>query len=177
MRRSFPIFLLVISVLGCGSEPTQPSAEDCDPPEDPQSFEIGTGEHCFARVESGATVPLMAGPQGGFHVWLAVGCTDCGDDVWLRERVFDASGVEMTNLMSESYVDLAGEAWPQQAGIQLIMPGFDGESDRLPVGTALRIQVEALDQGGKVTHTADMNVVLGETETWDDGSSCSNCNG
>ncbi len=176
MTRASSTFLFVSMLLGCSGEPSEPSPEDCEPPSDPQAFEIGTGEHCFARVESGATVPLMAGPQGGYHVWLAVGCTDCGAEVRLRERVFAEDGTEMTGLATESYVDLAGDAWPQHAGIQLGMPGFEDESDRLPVGTPLRVQVEALDQGGSVIHTAELSLVLGETEAWDDGSRCADCN-
>jgi hypothetical protein len=32
--------------------------------------ELGTGETAFEPLRDGATLPLVAGPQGGHHVWL-----------------------------------------------------------------------------------------------------------
>src|SRR5687768_6189451 len=49
----------------------------CDTPPDPETFEMGTGEHCFARLSANQAVDLISGPQGGYHVWLAIGCADC----------------------------------------------------------------------------------------------------
>lgn len=174
MRQLVPLFLMLATVTACGDD--QPSPEDCDPPSAPQAFEVGTGEHCFARVQAGETLPLMAGPQGGYHVWLAVGCQDCGVEAHLRARVFAEDGTEMSDLATEQLVELGGDAWPQHAGIQLGMPGFDGESDRLPVGTPLRVQVETVDGSGSPTHTGEMSFILGETQSWDDGGGCSDCN-
>ncbi len=35
-------------------------------------LEVGEGRDAFAAIEDGATLTLEAGPQGGYHVWLAV---------------------------------------------------------------------------------------------------------
>lgn len=173
MRQLVPLVLTITTAVACGDEP---SPEDCDPPSDPQAFEVGTGELCFTRVQAGETLPLMAGPQGGYHVWLAVGCKDCGEEAHLRMRVFAEDGTEMSDLATEQFVPLGGDAWPQHAGIQLGMPGFDGESGRLPVGTPLRVQVETVDGSGSATHAGEMSFILGETESWDGGGRCSDCN-
>ncbi len=34
--------------------------------------EVGTGESAFQPLEPGASVNIVAGPQGGFHIWMAV---------------------------------------------------------------------------------------------------------
>lgn len=61
--RARPRFLLlawgVLGLAGCGAE-------------EPSFFEVGTGESTFEPLDEGATVPLIHGPQGGYHVWLGV---------------------------------------------------------------------------------------------------------
>src|SRR4051812_16305154 len=53
----------------------------CDDPPSPQMFEIGTGEKCFSRLTANQVIPVKQGPQGGFHLWLAMGCSDCPEKV------------------------------------------------------------------------------------------------
>src|SRR5690606_4066888 len=61
----------------------------CADPADPAVFEIGTGQTCFERLTAGQTVAAIQGPQGGFHLWLAVGCADCGAQAVVRYGVKD----------------------------------------------------------------------------------------
>lgn len=79
---------LLLALIGCddgGTDPMpspepQPSADDAslepepDVPPLPDAalaafVEIGTGARRYARLEAGQEVPIIQGPQGGFHVW------------------------------------------------------------------------------------------------------------
>ncbi len=176
MRSLLGLLLTLAAVTGCDDAP---SPEDCDPPPGADSFEVGTGETCFERVSAGASVPLIAGPQGGYHVWLAVGCADCGAEAHIRARVFAEDGTEMADLAIEQVVDLVGDAWPQHAGIQLGMPGgeFDVEAAPLPAGTKLRARVETIGADGLPLHASELDFVIGETVDWEpEGGGCSDCN-
>jgi hypothetical protein len=176
MRRSCLAATFALLV-GCSS---QPDAEpfECTPPEGAQTFEAGTGEFCFQRVTPSERVDLMAGPQGGYHLWLAVGCADCGDSMKVRTQVFDATGavLEGTHLR-EQFVELVGDAWPQHAGIQIAMPGGEWAGGDEPLqppapGTPLTIRVEALDASGGLLHAVDMPITVGDQEDW---SGCGDC--
>jgi hypothetical protein len=180
-----PLALLISLSAGCSPEP----GEGCDPPANAGAFEAGTGEMCFERIEPEGSVPLMAGPQGGYHLWLAIGCTDCGPDVRVRATVSDAStGEEISS--TEHFAELVGGEWPQLPGIQISMPGssWGGEEEedaRVPEGTALTMRVEAVsDEGDAILHEVEIPFVLGDTVSWDPcetnpGSDqcCSGCNG
>ncbi len=162
--RTASLLLLLPLLLACGD----PSPEDCDPPSRAQAFEVGTGELCFERVPSGSVVPLISGPQGGYHVWLAIGCADCGREAHIRARVFGEDGAELPNLATEEIVELAGDEWPQHPGFQLGMPGdpFGDFEDPLPTGTRLRVVVEVLGATEPPLHSAEIDFVLGEIESW-----------
>ena len=84
------VLLLSVGMCACddgGSDPMpspepdpQPTADDAslEPEADvpplpdaapPAFIEIGTGARRYARLEAGQEVPIIQGPQGGFHVW------------------------------------------------------------------------------------------------------------
>jgi len=54
--------LAVVVLVACGGTPI----------EGPPSIEVGTGQFDFEPVKEGQEVPIVRGPQGGDHVWLAV---------------------------------------------------------------------------------------------------------
>lgn len=52
---------LFLAWVGCtGTEPTGPA-----------ELIVGTGEYTFEAVADGQDVDIVAGPQGGYHVWVA----------------------------------------------------------------------------------------------------------
>lgn len=171
------LFALSTSLLLACS--TEPEPVECTAPDSAESFEAGTGEVCFERVEDGATIPLMEGPQGGWHIWLAVGCSDCGTSARLRAVVTDPTdGAEIVPT-TEVYLDLSTDAWPQVAGIQLSMPDPYEVGSKSLEGTPLSIHVEALDpETAEPIHAVDLSAVLGATQYWDpcdanpDGPDC-----
>lgn len=44
----------------------------CSTPDDEQSLTLGQGRYAYEALEDGAIMTLEAGPQGGYHVWLAL---------------------------------------------------------------------------------------------------------
>ncbi len=157
------------------------SAVECEAPPAAETFEVGTGEVCFERVAADGIQPMMEGPQGGYHLWLAFVCSDCGPSVTLEAEAADANGPVGSRI--EQVIDLdAGMV----AGIQLPMPGdpWDENSIKLEEGTALTINVKLSSSSGAVLHEAAVERTVGPTEVWDycathpDDGCCANpCDG
>mgnify|MGYP001369198452 CR=1 FL=1 len=144
----------------------------CDPPASPLAFELGTGEKCFERLSPGSEVPMMQGPQGGYHLWVALGCTDCGGQAHVKFGVDDpATGAPITGTgPTEQVVDLNGDAWPQRAGIIQGLPGLSWDpkySPPLPQGTPITLWLQVLDSGAAIIHESSFDLVIGETLVWD----------
>lgn len=162
--------LLTVTSVACGE--SGPSPEDCTPPAETPDFAIGTGELCFAPLADGEVVPMMNGPQGGYHVWLAIGCTDCGGSVQISYKLLDPETEELipgTYDLNQANAVLGGD-WPQAAGIQMAMPGseWDEESGALPKGTKILVQVTVENAGAsEPLHTGEVTIEIGDTKTWD----------
>lgn len=173
--------LVLAFTAACGE--SGPSPEDCSPPAETPSFAIGTGELCFTALADGDVVPMMSGPQGGYHVWLAIGCTDCGSSAQVAYKLLDPETKELvpgTYDLNQENIVLGGD-WPQAAGIQMALPGssWDEESDPpLAKGTKILVHVEVEANQGAVFHEGEVEVEIGATQSWDpcdanpDGDCC-----
>ncbi|MEC7241888.1 MAG: hypothetical protein VXW32_11715 [Myxococcota bacterium] len=53
---------LLLTLLGCASGPVDAGVEWA------QAIEIGTGEWEWSTLEDGADIPVIMGPQGGYHL-------------------------------------------------------------------------------------------------------------
>lgn len=62
--------LFSAALAGCGESRAETGAVD---------LSVGTGEDAYQPVAKGSTIPLMKGPQGGFHLWIALRCDGCKD--------------------------------------------------------------------------------------------------
>lgn len=144
----------------------------CDPPPSPEAFEIGTGEVCFERLEAGQVVPLVQGPQGGFHVWVAMSCVGCGAEMHLRYGALDPTTDEHfeNTYPSEGLFQLSGDASARQrAMLTAVMPGLPWDPENFPPlekGASVRLYVEHLEDG-VVVERSEIDVVLGDTVSWD----------
>lgn len=170
MRRATSLLAAALLLSACGSSESN-SPDLCDPPDSPADFEVGTGEKCFERLAAEAEIPLIRGPQGGYHLWLAVGCADCGDKPHLKygARSSDSEEPLPGTYVADRHVPLEGDSWGQVAGIQLSMPGlsWDEENDPPPAkGTRLFLWADVVN-GSQVVHHAEVPVVLGDTVYWD----------
>lgn len=165
-------------------DPTvDPTDEDaCDPPSNPAAFEVGTGESCFERLSENGEIALMSGPQGGYHLWLSIGCADCGDQVLVAYGVRDpATGQALEGTIdSAAMIELSGGTWRQVAGFQVPIPGVQWDPEMAPPakGTPIVLWAAAKDGSGEVLHEAEIPLFIGETATWDpcvenpDGDDC-----
>ena len=173
---------------GQGGEGTggSPPPITCEAPADPQPFEVGTGEACFERLADDAPITQWSGPQGGYHLFLSVGCADCGDSVVVRSSVLDPQTGELVEGSYQNSV-LAHltewDGWPQHAGVQVTMPGIQWDLENAPPlaeGTPilLSVQLLAVDES-TVLHELDKPLTIGPTSSWDpcdlhpEGACCS----
>ncbi|MEM1414321.1 MAG: hypothetical protein AAGH15_05455 [Myxococcota bacterium] len=65
MRPPFVVALVLAAALGCGEGA---GAGDL-------TLELGAGETAYAPLADFTELPLVAGPQGGHHVWIAMRAT------------------------------------------------------------------------------------------------------
>lgn len=153
------------------SSTTTTTAVVCKTPPDMGAFEIGTGEKCFEALAAEGEVNLMSGPQGGFHVWLAVGCTDCGTVVHMKYGVHaigSTTPLEGT-YDEEAMVELAGEDWPQKAGLIVHMPGENWDPVTYPPpakGDKVLLWADAYAPNGDLWHHGEVIVTIGDIVDW-----------
>ncbi len=165
--------LALLGLTGCGS-----GAGSCDAPSSPAAFELGTGEVCFARLAPGQTVPEIAGPQGGFHVWTAVGCSDCGASAIIEFGTKNAkTKAWLVGAPQKQKIDLGTGDWGQHAGLTASLPGDTSfaPDEQLPKGAHVILAVRALDEKGAELHAAEVELVLGDVEPWSACSSEKTC--
>ncbi len=154
-------------------------ASPCALPPAPQPFEIGTGEACFERLVPQQVIPVMQGPQGGYHLWLAIGCGDCGAKATIAYGVKDPATNDWYAGTGElkQVVELGAGEWRQRAGVTAFLPGIVWDPmSSLPKGTHVRLTASILDEAMNPVHTGEVEVVLGDIEMWsppcDPGPSC-----
>ncbi|WP_437274436.1 hypothetical protein WME90_24625 [Sorangium sp. So ce375] len=157
-----------------GSSTGEGGGDGCRLPDEPAVFEIGTGETCFESIEDGATLPVMAGPQGGYHLWFAVGCSDCGARARVRYSVKDPATGDLfpSGVPQEGMIELRPGEFPHAFGLIAFLPGRVWEPAAvLKEGTHVILAAEARNDDGSTKHAAQVEVVLGATEAW--GPPCS----
>jgi len=191
LARTSSILLLVASSLvllsGCvtdviDSEETTENNTNDDPNVNPDpnpnpnscaagwdgSFEVGAGEDCFSSLDDGQNVALMAGPQGGFHIWVSVRCRDCARDQLLRYGVQNvetgewAWGEPQEHLVTMDKLD----SYKQAAGLTAFMPG-DSWSGEAPDVLGKRFLIVAEVAAGGEVYTDEVIVVPDRVEYWD----------
>lgn len=59
------------------------------------TLEVGTGQTSFEPLAAGDPIELVAGPQGGYHVFLALRCAGCASPVTVRYGANDATSGEL----------------------------------------------------------------------------------
>lgn len=120
----------------------------------PPLVEVGTGTARFEPLEDGQSTPLIAGAQGGFHLWVAV-----------RARGLDPSGVrvevvtyplEAERPKQTTYHTLAlemREGWLERVGLVQVLSTPECFQDREVV-----VAIDATDAAGRTAH--DERVVI-----------------
>ena len=98
-------FVLLLALLGCSGEgeDADPDLDPCLPGEDADIL-LGIGEFAFEEIGEEAVVELVRGPQGGYHVALAI-----------EARFLDPSTTWDLSLLGEVEGELLGETHPYLA--------------------------------------------------------------
>lgn len=155
-------------------------AAACEPPPAAPVFEAGTGQSCFERLAPGQTVPVIQGPQGGFHIWLAVGCADCGPAPMVEFGVKDLATGEFYPGYpgpQKQVVEATATPWRQKAGLTASLPGMPWDpASQLPKGKHVLLSASVLEVGtSAVLHTSEVEVVLGDVIQWNPCASDPGC--
>ena len=167
--------LALLGLTGCGGSTGSGS---CDAPDSPAAFELGTGEVCFERLTAGQVVPEIAGPQGGFHVWAAVGCGDCGPEAIVEFGTRNAkTKAWLLGDPQKQLVDLGTGDWGQHAGLTAFLPGdtMNAPDEQLPKRAHVILALRVLDKNGNELHAGELSLVLGDLKSWSDCSTEDTC--
>ncbi|MEK6607742.1 MAG: hypothetical protein AABZ30_08795 [Myxococcota bacterium] len=96
------------------------------------SLVVGTGEKTFVALDDVAGVPLIEGPQGGYHVWIALRAREIGPRVAVAYGLRDAqSGEELAieglSLPALDLADASGGA-REFAGLRGFLSLFEAKA-------------------------------------------------
>jgi hypothetical protein len=136
------------------------AASGCEAAEDP-SLSIGKGELSYVDMSEGDTIELVHGPQGGFHVVVALEASHLdSSDTWQAElRGFLAAELRAT---STPYVEMRCnpdtgtlQAW----GFLLIWDALPEDLDRQVV----RIEADVVDAAGTSISSATDVIICDPT--------------
>ncbi|MBE2250538.1 MAG: hypothetical protein IAE78_13465 [Myxococcus sp.] len=107
-------------------------------------LELGTGTQTFAPLVAGQTVPVIAGPQGGFHIWAAVRTRAPLDPTLLRLAVkVKFAGAELTS--TDYRVTLVKNGpYAEWYGMTALVPDPD-----VVRGKPTTVEVVATDSAGR----------------------------
>lgn len=162
---------------GCASEPAVvepvgPPARQACPAGTVCDFdmELGTGLTELELIEPEGEVTVSLGPQGGFHIWLAVRCRDCAPQVLIEYGVrgsADGAWLYGDPLRGIINLDDASDGWRQVAGLYGLLPGGVGEIDY----TGLDVTLEATIEDGDRRSIRTVPVHVARVEVWDCPSS------
>jgi hypothetical protein len=156
------IGLSSLVTLACGgaatsTSPTKTTVDDGS--KAPPTFVVGTGKDAYTATEDGATVEIIHGPQGGYHLWGAFRVK--GISRGIASVTYDVArdGSPVTPLSSTTYeVDpfprAGGREW---AGLIGYVPN---DQLALTANTPVVLSMTLTDASGTVLHD-ERHVVAG----------------
>jgi len=143
-RSILPWLLLALSVAplaGCSSPSPQGDAAVDSPLADrpaivDPTLEIGIGQSAWEPLADGASVELIHGPQGGYHVFARIREQQLGGDVQVTFRVTPAEGGEPINDPADRIRLLEGrgllrtaQGWESSSALLVILARIRGPAD------------------------------------------------
>lgn len=148
-------------LLGCAEGSTDPCESEIAP-----TLEVGTGEVAFEPLETGGELRFIAGPQGGYHVFvslIATGITPGTGSLAEPDDPVVTVDLSSSDKALSTFVDRRRPFAPSGEGLELVgqlvvldhpePPVFDGEP------AALGAVVE--DRCGRmVSDTVEVTLVL-----------------
>jgi hypothetical protein len=141
--------LLLLLSGACSGEPS-PNAEDaggCESLTSPIRVEMGLGFDEYTSAANGESVDIVAGPQGGFHIWTALRVWDVPDRVTitLGARLESGSQVGPPSEVQVRMGDANAEGMRERAGLFTFI---DRPSEIRGMPIILRADVDSCDASG-----------------------------
>lgn len=154
MKRLFLFFAATAGCHGIGEMQSNDASDATLPP----SIVVGTGEHEFTPLELVEGVALTRGPQGGYHIWLAVSGQSLGPVVQIRYGVQDATtGDALTIEQLSRVVDVGAEDVWTWAGL----PGFlECPNAAAYFGRQVTLWATVIEDGGDLASDERQTTVL-----------------
>lgn len=116
--------------------------------------EVGTGHESFEELPMGGEVTLINGPQGGYHVLLAIKCEGCDPVIDVRYGISDlhsGEGLTFDGLQRTVPLQPRGD-WAEYAPLV----GFLRENDPSQyIGREVVLWAEMDDPGGVVAASVE----------------------
>ena len=159
---SSPAVLLAFALFACSADVASTSGV--------QRVLLGTGEQTFEHIEGEPQLPLVAGSQGGFHVWasfLAYGFDSTALDLTLTTTVDGAEENLVMHARLTTREVLDPEGVPARS-----FAGFPGQvrDARCANGQRVRLQLQIAAPGGDNVASDERHcIVLLEPEFQIDG--------
>lgn len=126
--------------------------------EEQATLEIGTGIEEYQPLPTDARLPVYLGPQGGYHVFLAVRPVGIGAAALARVSVLDEdTGATLVSATWDLELEATGDPCTLQRAGLLAVLGISSAGD--VQGHHARIGIE-LDDGADHAATAESTVVL-----------------
>ncbi|MCB9596555.1 MAG: hypothetical protein H6719_27775 [Sandaracinaceae bacterium] len=143
------LFALAVALVGCDGTSGVDAGRDAAGAM--PTVELGTGTSGFEPIpETGGTLELVGGPQGGFHVFLTARIHDLGvDGMLITYSAIDTATTEPVGTPASFLVDASrlardGDGWVR-AGDFLILHNSSPDPVR---GLTLEVRVRCEEAGG-----------------------------
>ena len=112
---------------------------------------IGRGIDAYAPLEDGDAVPIEAGPQGGYHMWLALRMTNLHQAGSVTELSADGGGIDpaLAEIDVPYGYDDAGGGWCELHGVRYQL-FFADQDVAAHIGSAIHLSARVVDATGDV---------------------------
>jgi len=151
MRGALGLLAAASLAVSCGEDASAGAAMITGPAE----CVLGTGQLAFVTIQNTDVIPIIHGPQGGYHIWGAV-----------RAKNIDPAGLRLTFTLAlastgtvvntvriiRSLTPVAVSAasppgWSESVGSYVYVP-----DPRVIDGQSVRMSVDAVDAAGHTAH-------------------------
>ncbi len=140
MRRFRSLIAAALLAGGCGAAERPPGI----------ACEVGTGRFAFEPVRDGDDVPIIFGPQGGYHVWGSARVRGAGaSDAVLRYMLRRPATAAISVVEARMRLSPVGDAdgWSEALGATVFVPVPSDIEGQL---VSLHVEV-VLDDGRRCT--------------------------
>ncbi len=152
--------LILMSLVGCGPEETQQEQPTCEYVKTVSEssttgirLQIGTGLQTYTALDEGDEVRIIAGPQGGYHVWFAIRLWNWPEDeanLRIAWTSADGKGIPDRETQTKvSFIDAPDLSYKEASGIFAYVDSPENIRD-----TLVQVQISVSNCQGQVVHSS-----------------------